>query len=394
METKASFTVRVEPEDVRRFAALSGDHSPLHVDQAYCATTEFGRPIAHGALLAGFVSRMLGMHIPGRRSVILSMNLRFPKPVLYPTELRVEGELAGFHATRNSGTVKVQIFSGDAVVLDGTVNFALHAGSAHDDAPAELDPGSLAPGPVTAGSTVQLPGTRQPAPDTPTRRLLVTGGTGGIGSELVARLALDYAITCTTRTPREDAGVVDYLQADLESDDDVERLLAALSPADFHGIVHLSAPSVKRALLTADPVDNRRHWRHAVEVPVLLGRWAQQRGSAVRRIVLFGSTYGTKAPDAQLGAYSLAKAATEHVARLMMWDLSAQKATVNVVVPGFVPLGMNNGVLDAKKRQRAARIPHGRLVMPDDLAGVVSFLLSEESAQINGTSIVVDGGAQ
>jgi NAD(P)-dependent dehydrogenase (short-subunit alcohol dehydrogenase family)/acyl dehydratase len=394
LETKASFTVRVEAEDVRRFAALSGDHSPLHVDDAYGATTEFGRPIAHGALLAGFVSRMLGMHIPGRRSVILSMNLRFPKPVLYPAELRVEGELAGFEAARNSGTVKVQIFCGEAVVLEGAVNFALHAGSGEDDD--ETGPGFRVPGPATVASNAELPGTRHPAPGTtsPTRRLLVTGGTGGIGSELVARLANQYAITCTTRAPRDDSESVAYVRADLESDDDVERLLASLAPADFHGIVHLSAPNVKRALLTADPADNRRHWRHAVELPVLLGRWAQQRGSTVRRIVLFGSTYGTKAPDAQLGAYSLAKAATEHVARLMMWDLSAQRATINVVVPGFVPLGMNTGILEAKKRQRAARMPHGQLVMPDDLAGVVAFLLSDEAAQINGTSIVVDGGAQ
>jgi NAD(P)-dependent dehydrogenase (short-subunit alcohol dehydrogenase family)/acyl dehydratase len=387
LETKASFTVRVEAEDVRRFAALSGDHNPLHVDAAYAATTEFGRPIAHGALLAGFVSRILGMHIPGRRSVILSMNLRFPKPVLYPAELRVEGELAGFEAARNSGTVKVQIFSGEAAVLEGSVNFALH--SSTDDA----GPGSRVPGPAAVASDAELPGIRHSVPGTQ-RRLVVTGGTGGIGSELVARLAQQYAITCTSRTPREDSERVAYVHADLESDDDVERLLASLAPADFHGIVHLSAPNVKRALLTADPADNRRHWRHAVELPVLLGRWAQQSGSAVRRIVLFGSTYGTKAPDAQLGAYSLAKAATEHVARLMMWDLTRQKATVNVVVPGFVPLGMNTGILEAKKRQRAARMPHGQLVMPDDLVGVVAFLLSDEAAQINGTSIVVDGGAQ
>src|SRR5439155_363366 len=63
--TEASFEVVIGQEHVRTFAELSGDWNPLHTDAAYAATTQYGRPILHGAFSAGLVSRMAGMHIPG-----------------------------------------------------------------------------------------------------------------------------------------------------------------------------------------------------------------------------------------------------------------------------------------------------------------------------------------
>ena len=56
---RAVFVRRVTPEMVQAFADLVGDHDPIHLDAAFCRATPYGRPIAHGALLIGFMSAAL-----------------------------------------------------------------------------------------------------------------------------------------------------------------------------------------------------------------------------------------------------------------------------------------------------------------------------------------------
>jgi NAD(P)-dependent dehydrogenase (short-subunit alcohol dehydrogenase family) len=124
----------------------------------------------------------------------------------------------------------------------------------------------------------------------------------------------------------------------------------------------------------------------------LFANWAKRSGSAVKRIVLFGSTAGLKYPKASTGAYSLGKAALEHLSRLLMADLSAQRATVNVVAPTAVAVGINEGMPERARKSIEGRMPTGRLVDPRDIAQVVMFLLSEGASQINGATISVDGG--
>jgi 3-hydroxybutyryl-CoA dehydratase len=66
---------------IARFAELSGDRNPLHLDDAWARKTRFGGRIAHGAFTGALVSRVLGMELPGTGSVYLSQSLRFTAPV-------------------------------------------------------------------------------------------------------------------------------------------------------------------------------------------------------------------------------------------------------------------------------------------------------------------------
>ena len=91
MQSRCEFDISILEKEVVSYAELTGDWNPLHTDSKYARTTEFGRPIVHGGLLVGFVSRVLGMYIPGRRSLILSMKVRFPAPLFYPAQARVTG---------------------------------------------------------------------------------------------------------------------------------------------------------------------------------------------------------------------------------------------------------------------------------------------------------------
>jgi 3-hydroxybutyryl-CoA dehydratase len=78
---EASLTRRIEEADVQAFADLTGDRNPVHLDEAYAAGTRFGRRIAHGVLVAGHISAVLGTLLPGPGSIYLGQTLAFKAPV-------------------------------------------------------------------------------------------------------------------------------------------------------------------------------------------------------------------------------------------------------------------------------------------------------------------------
>ena len=74
--------VRVADDDaVRKFAEVSGDFNPLHMDEAYARKSPFRGRIVHGALVASFISCVLGNHLPGPGAVFAGMTMRFERPV-------------------------------------------------------------------------------------------------------------------------------------------------------------------------------------------------------------------------------------------------------------------------------------------------------------------------
>ena len=77
----AEISRAIGDEEVRAFAALTGDDNPVHLDEGYAAATRFGRRIAHGMLGASLISAVLANELPGRGTVYLSQTLRFNAPV-------------------------------------------------------------------------------------------------------------------------------------------------------------------------------------------------------------------------------------------------------------------------------------------------------------------------
>ena len=85
------FEVEITAELVDAFAQLTGDTNPLHMDDVYARSTPYGARIAHGMLVASFLSRLVGMHLPGLHSVYLSQSLFFRKPVTIGTRIIIKG---------------------------------------------------------------------------------------------------------------------------------------------------------------------------------------------------------------------------------------------------------------------------------------------------------------
>ncbi len=77
----AEFAKTVMSEDVVRFAEITGDFNPVHLDEAAAAKSRFGGRIAHGMLTAGLISATLAGKLPGPGSVYLAQTLRFTAPV-------------------------------------------------------------------------------------------------------------------------------------------------------------------------------------------------------------------------------------------------------------------------------------------------------------------------
>ena len=78
---QATLTRTITDEMVVAYANLIGDHNPVHLDEAFAATTRFGHRIAHGMLVAGLISTVIAADLPGPGSVYLGQTLQFKAPV-------------------------------------------------------------------------------------------------------------------------------------------------------------------------------------------------------------------------------------------------------------------------------------------------------------------------
>jgi 3-hydroxybutyryl-CoA dehydratase len=121
----AEVSKTIADEDVRAFAELTGDRNPVHLDEAYAATTRFGRRIAHGMLGASLISAVLANELPGRGTVYLSQTLRFTAPVFLGDTVTARVTVKGVRGDKPVVTLETvctnqrgeRVVVGEAVVL-------------------------------------------------------------------------------------------------------------------------------------------------------------------------------------------------------------------------------------------------------------------------------------
>jgi 3-hydroxybutyryl-CoA dehydratase len=109
----------VTDEAVRAFAAVSGDHNPVHLDDGYAARTIFRGRVAHGMLLGGYISALLGDQLPGPGSIYLSQSLEFLHPVRIGAEVKVRLEVTAIEPGGRKATLAATCAVGDQVVASG-----------------------------------------------------------------------------------------------------------------------------------------------------------------------------------------------------------------------------------------------------------------------------------
>ena len=124
-------------EDVRIFAELTGDDNPIHVDEAYAATTRFGKPIVHGVFLLGVVSKMLGRDFPGPGCVAVSISCRFLRPVPVGDEVTFQVRVS--EKIERYRHIKMRVFAylGGKTVFSGEVRIIPPTGEEQEPAKSE-----------------------------------------------------------------------------------------------------------------------------------------------------------------------------------------------------------------------------------------------------------------
>lgn len=119
-----TFTKTVSESDVYLFAGITGDLSPNHVDKSYMARSKYGRRMAHGALLVGFMSTASTMAIAHCRDdesetpVSVGMDrVRFIKPVFLGDTVTVRYEIAAVDLNRRRSVSSIEVRNQDGALV-------------------------------------------------------------------------------------------------------------------------------------------------------------------------------------------------------------------------------------------------------------------------------------
>tara|TARA_B100000683_G_scaffold45267_2_gene41700 strand:+ start:1198 stop:1923 length:726 start_codon:yes stop_codon:yes gene_type:complete len=236
------------------------------------------------------------------------------------------------------------------------------------------------------------------------RTALVTGGGRGIGAAISKQLAKDgYRILltyCNSSKPAEmvvdeirDSGV-DAVAANCDVTDAREVALLATHPWVIQGIDALVINHGRYDRIDAKNLDIdhlRRTMTTNFEGAFLTWNAVKSNLTDNARICVIGSQLGTR--GSPHGAdYSASKAALSTWARSLAQSLAPEGKRVNVVAPGFVDTDILAGDSPEKRASREQEVPLKRIGTPEDIAGVVSFLVGDKSSYITGAVIHVNGG--
>lgn len=115
----ASFTKTVTEADIVKFADVSGDNNPVHLDEAFAQTTMFKGRIAHGMLSAGFISTVIGTRLPGSGTIYMSQTLRFRAPVRIGDTVTATCTITEIIPEKRRAVLSTICKVGDTVVIEG-----------------------------------------------------------------------------------------------------------------------------------------------------------------------------------------------------------------------------------------------------------------------------------
>ncbi|AKS31117.1 SDR family NAD(P)-dependent oxidoreductase [Mycolicibacterium goodii] len=217
---------------------------------------------------------------------------------------------------------------------------------------------------------------------------VVTGASSGIGAATVRSLLDDgwHVVGVSRRDPSLAHDRFDWLAADLE---DLGKLRATLSRVGrVDAVVHAAGLQRSSALGKLNVEDGLAMWRvHVAAAEVLVDALAGRIRDG-GRVVLVGSR--TMTGNAGKSQYAATKSALVGMARSWAAELVGRQITVNVVAPGPTDTPMLD---DPARRDTPPKLPPmGRFVRPDEVAGLIGFLLGPYGASITGQAIVQCAG--
>ena len=227
------------------------------------------------------------------------------------------------------------------------------------------------------------------------KKVLVSGGTKGIGGAIVTKLLDEgYSVIATTRDKTK-ANILEHKNLTVENLD----LSSKDSVSEFQEKLESFKPSIliNNAGVTKDNLFLRmseNDWTEVIETnlngtyrltkiflkDMIKNKWG--------RIINIGSVSGLMGNPGQTN-YASSKAALEGFTKSLAKEIGSRNITVNLVSPGFINTDMTSGLTIEKLE---SLIPLGRMGNPSDVASLVAFLAGEGAGYITGQTLVVDGG--
>ncbi len=109
----------VTEADIIAFADVSGDHNPVHLDEAFAQTTAFKGRIAHGMLSGAYISALIASDLPGSGSIYISQSLSFKRPVRIGDDLTITVSVTALDGAKGRATLSTVGLVGGKTVVDG-----------------------------------------------------------------------------------------------------------------------------------------------------------------------------------------------------------------------------------------------------------------------------------
>lgn len=237
------------------------------------------------------------------------------------------------------------------------------------------------------------------------QKILVTGGSRGIGAAIVRELAAEGASVALTYVAREDAALALLkelpgsghmaVQMDVASEESVDKGIAQILTAwtNIDGVVNNAGVTKDGLLLrmkTADfdsVVNTNLRGTFLVTRAVLKPMVKARKGSIVNITSVIGQT-----GNAGQANYAASKGGTVAFSKSTAAEVASRGIRVNCVAPGFISTEMTGVLTDEQKNGIITAIPLGRIAEAKEVATAVSFLLSDRASYITGHTLSVNGG--
>lgn len=230
---------------------------------------------------------------------------------------------------------------------------------------------------------------------TVSRVVLITGGSRGIGlacAQHFESLGDKVAITYNSTKPTNDFFAI---KCDVTSQVEVDAAFAAVEEKFGAVQVLVSNAGITKDLLLlrmnendfTSVIDANLSGAYRVCKRATQGMLRAKSG----RIILMSSVVGLLGSAGQVN-YAASKAGLVGLARSLARELGSRSITVNVVAPGPVETDMTAALTDEQRAKMLDAVPLGRIATPQEIAGVVAFLASQDAGYITGAVIPVDGG--
>ncbi len=215
------------------------------------------------------------------------------------------------------------------------------------------------------------------------RRALVTGAARGIGAAIAQRLTQDGLDVVTLDLRGECDITLDVANDAFPPLEDIDVCVANAGITTTIAPAHRMTPEQWQRDIDVNLTGAFR------TVQACIGGMRERRGG---RVVVISSVAALGGLPGQV-AYAASKAGQLGMVRTLASENASRGITVNAILPGLVGTEQVLAMPQEIRERTLAMTPSGRLVEPSEIAAAVSFLASEDAAQITGQVIAVDGGA-